>query len=90
MSLALPDTLTMERASAALAALQAALAGAGPGPVVLEAAGLKTFDTSAVALLLELARQAQGRGQTLTVNGAPDNLRALATLYGVDGLLTLA
>ena len=90
MSLALPDALTMDRASAALAALQAALRSAGPGPVALDASGLKTFDTSAVALLLELARDAQGRGQALTVSGAPENLRALATLYGVDGLLTLA
>lgn len=90
MSLTLPDTLTMERASAALAALQGALRGAGSGPVALDASGLRTFDTSAVAVLLELAREAQGRGQALTVNGTPENLRALAALYGVDGLLTLA
>lgn len=90
MSLALPERLTMEHASAALAPLQAALRSAGTGPVALDASGLQTFDTAAVAVLLELARDAQGRGQTLTVHGAPQNLRALAALYGVDGLLTLA
>jgi len=51
--------------------------------------GLDDFDTSAVAVLLECQRRAQASGRAFIVRQAPPKLMQLATLYGVDALLTL-
>jgi phospholipid transport system transporter-binding protein len=59
-----------------------------PGPVVaLNADGLKVFDSSAVAVLLELRRNLMAQGKTLSVVGRPERLRDLVGLYGVSELL---
>ena len=42
-----------------------------------------------MALLLDCQRQAQDRGKTLRVTGAPAKLGQLARLYGVAELLGL-
>jgi phospholipid transport system transporter-binding protein len=83
---ALPASLTIKDARAALAALEPAL-GEGSGTLMLDASGLKSFDTSAIATLLELRRQAQAVGRTLVVTGAPPSMVELAGLYGVAELL---
>jgi phospholipid transport system transporter-binding protein len=80
----LPPTLTLDDAAAALEALPA-----DGGAQRVDAAGLRDFDSSALALLLEAKRRAQARGQAFEVRDAPVKLRQLARLYGVAELLGL-
>ncbi|WP_298291771.1 STAS domain-containing protein [Thiomonas sp.] len=81
---ALPAELTLQTAPAlrqqALLALQSQ-----PAPWVVDAAGLHDFDSSSLALLLELRRAAPQ--QQLQVRGAPQRLRDLIAAYGLDFLL---
>ncbi len=85
----LPPTLTLTNANTALDALQAAAGPAGGGTWVIDASTLKTFDTAALAVLLQARRLSQSHGRVLRVSGATPQLRQLARLYGVDGLLAL-
>jgi len=78
---ALPATATLVQASELLRGL------AGEATEI-DAAALKDFDTSAVALLLEARRRAEVRGARLVVRNPPAKLVELARLYGVDGLLS--
>jgi len=78
----LPATATLAEACSLLAQL-------GAGVDSIDAAALQTFDTSTVALLLEARRRAEARGAKLVVRNAPPKLFELATLYGVEGLLSL-
>jgi phospholipid transport system transporter-binding protein len=82
----LPATLTHSHASACLLDLGRALA-AEPGAAVLDATALTSFDSSALAVLLELQRTASRLGKVLAVQGLPERLLSLATLYGVESLL---
>ena len=84
--LQLPATLTHAQASACLRDLGRALA-AEPGAAVLDATALTSFDSSALAVLLELQRIGARAGKALAVQGLPAQLLALATLYGVQTLL---
>ena len=86
-SVPMPEQLTLSGAAQTLERLQQAL-GQQPGAtVVLDAAPLKVFDTSAVAVLLELRNGLIGQGKTLQVARMPQRLQALVTLYGVAELL---
>jgi phospholipid transport system transporter-binding protein len=82
----LPATLTMKDARAAVLALEPAV-GEGSGALEIDASTLGAFDTAAIATLLELRRQAQAAGRTLSVRGAPPAMVELAGLYGVADLL---
>lgn len=82
----LPASLTIRDARAALRGLESSL-GEGDGVLSIDASTLKSFDTSAIATLLELRRQAQAVGRTLAVTGAPPAMIELAGLYGVADLL---
>lgn len=84
--LKLPAELTHREATACLAALSAQLA-AQPDPVVVDAAALTHFDSSALAVLLELRRQALARDRRFAVQGLVPKLRQLAGVYGVSALL---
>lgn len=84
--LALPAVLTHAQAGACLEQLCAGAATSGP-QVVLEAQALQEFDSSALAVLLELRRACLRLGKQLTIEGAPVRLMHLATLYGVRALL---
>lgn len=85
----LPERLTLEQVVPTLAQLKQALA-MQPGPqVLIDAGALQEFDTSAVAVLLELRRLLQPQGRTLLVQHAPPRLRDLVTLYGVQELLAV-
>jgi phospholipid transport system transporter-binding protein len=84
LSLALPAKLNIAEASAAVAAL-ASQAAQGSGALVVDASALKTFDSAAIATLLELRRRAPGRD--FSVSGAPAAMVELATMYGVADLL---
>jgi len=82
----LPATLTIADARAAVGALEAAVEQ-GSGALVVDASALRTFDTAAIAALLELRRQAQVTGRAISVSGAPASMVELAGLYGVAELL---
>ena len=84
--LSLPAELTHKQATACLAQLAAGVASES-SPVVVNAAGLQRFDSSALAVLLELRRKCLRDGKTLVVQGFPAHLGDLAALYGIEGLL---
>jgi phospholipid transport system transporter-binding protein len=84
VTLALPAKLSISEASAAVAALTPQVEQ-GSGALVVDASALKTFDSSAIATLLELRRRAPGR--EFSVSGAPAAMVDLATMYGVAELL---
>ena len=99
-AIAVPARIDMASAPAALAELSRALrAAAGPGQdgeIVLDLSGLTQFDSSALTVLLQLARERRRQAASaagapgspaLLVSGAPIKLRELAELYGVDELL---
>jgi len=87
--LILPDELIHARATACLAQLTAAIS-AEASPVRVNAAALQRFDSSALAVLLELRRACARVGKTMVVQGLPNRLRDLAVLYGIEGLLPSA
>ena len=82
----LPASLTIKDARAAVLALEPSV-GEGRGELAVDASALGAFDTSAIAALLELRRQAQAAGRTMSVRGAPPAMVELAGLYGVADLL---
>ncbi len=87
--LTLPEALTHAQATGCLAQLIEPLAEQ-PSPVQVDAAALRHFDSSALAVLLALRRACTGVGKPMVVQGLPDGLRGLAVLYGVEGLLQSA
>jgi phospholipid transport system transporter-binding protein len=90
MTVALPTTLTLAEASRSLAWLQDAVGRSPAGQAFeIDASALETFDTSAIAVLLEAQRAAISRGLTFRLNSAPPKLEQLADLYGVHQLLGL-
>jgi len=85
----LPETLTLTEAPAAVRSVEDVL-GQGSiekGALIIDASALRSFDTSAIAVLLEARRLAQAAGRALTVRHAPATLIELSGLYGIDGLL---
>ena len=84
--LSLPAELTHVQANACLAQLAAGVKAEG-AVVALNAESLQRFDSSALAVLLEFQRVCASLGKTLAVQGLPRQLLALATLYGIEGLL---
>ncbi|MBL0943160.1 MAG: STAS domain-containing protein [Hydrogenophaga sp.] len=85
----LPERLTLDEAAATLGALRAAVAGGeGGAAVTVDAGALRHFDSSAVAVLLELRRELQQQGRTLQVRQWPPRLQDLVRVYGVQELLT--
>lgn len=50
-------------------------------------AGIDNFDSSLLALLLDLRRSAAAEGKVLGIHDAPPKLTQLATLYGVNELI---
>ena len=86
--LQLPAELTHLQASALTQRLgQEGMAQVEP-VVAVDASALDRFDSSALAVLLQLRRDAQSAGKSFSVMGLPQRLRDLAGLYGVAELLT--
>jgi phospholipid transport system transporter-binding protein len=88
--MALPSRLTLAEATAAAQQLSSRAqsdAAREPMPLVLDARGLEAFDSSAFAVMLEVARKATSGGQNVTVRGAPQSMIELAKLYGINELL---
>jgi phospholipid transport system transporter-binding protein len=88
--LKLPATLMHAQANGCLSLWVAQLRQLPPGPVVLDASELVTFDSSALAVLLGLRREVVAQGRSLQVTGMSARLRELASLYGVQDLLSAA
>jgi phospholipid transport system transporter-binding protein len=84
--LILPAQLTHESVAEFARSVEAALLQQ-PDTIVADAAALKTFDSSAIALLLECRRRALQAGRSFAVHGAPARLTQLASLYGVAELI---
>jgi phospholipid transport system transporter-binding protein len=78
------DALTFDHANAALEQGCAALAA---GETVFDLGGVKSADSSALALMLAWQRRAQQQGRTLSFVNVPANVEALARVCGVEGLL---
>ncbi|RZL67880.1 MAG: STAS domain-containing protein [Variovorax sp.] len=90
--LVLPARLTHEEAPACMRMLQQGLAGPSEAgsATVIDASALAQFDSSAIAVLLEVRREAGALGRGFAVKGLSARLRELASLYGVAGLLPAA
>jgi phospholipid transport system transporter-binding protein len=85
---ALPASVTMPTATAALRGVEAALAAGGD--LEIDASAVVELDTAAIALLLQSRRLAIKRGVAFRLRGTPPKLQALAALYGVESLLSVA
>ena len=85
--LVLPTELTHRQASVTLRMLQQALAAERAPQVVVDAGALASFDSSALAVLLECRRAAVSEGRGFMVKALPPALASLAGLYGVQELL---
>jgi phospholipid transport system transporter-binding protein len=85
--LVLPAELTHAEATACGRMLAQALRSDPGREAVADASALRRFDSSALAVLLECRREALALGKQFAVRQLPERLRALATLYGVAGLL---
>ncbi|MDO9135655.1 lipid asymmetry maintenance protein MlaB [Hydrogenophaga sp.] len=84
---ALPEQITMHVAVQVLGQLSQTLAQQQAQTLVLDAQALRVFDSSAVAVLLELRRATLARGKALRLVHLPTRLQQLVTLYGVSELL---
>jgi phospholipid transport system transporter-binding protein len=88
--LTLPTTLTQVQAQDCLRQLTVGVHSEPAAQVVVDAADLRSFDSSALAVLLALRRECARAGKRFAVQGLPQRLRDLASLYGIEGLLTSA
>lgn len=79
-----PGQVRFDDAQSVLEAAHAAFRAPQPR---FDVSRCESFDSSLIAVLLELARQARALGRRCEFVGASANLRKLAGLYGVDGLL---
>jgi phospholipid transport system transporter-binding protein len=86
-TLVLPEQLTMQSAAQALVALKREMTSQAGPAVVVDAQGLRVLDSSAVAVLLELRRELQAAGRSLSLRHPPQRLSDLVALYGVSELL---
>lgn len=86
-ALALPAELTQTQASVCLRTLLSGLNAGSEPVVVVDAGALVRFDSSALAVLLELRREGLAIGKRFELHGLPAQLGNLAALYGVAELL---
>lgn len=86
--LVLPTELTHQQAEACLRMLLQGLKAHRDEILVVDAAPLATFDSSALAVLLECRRATLLENRRFEVKGLPEGLAKLAGLYGVGELLT--
>ena len=93
-SISLPERVDLGNVAAvadqAMNRLQA-LCAEGPGAdgrrLMVDASSLQTFDSGALAMLLELVREAGRRKVPLELIGLSPRLIKLASLYGIADLL---
>ena len=78
------DALTFDTAQAAL---EQGCVAIRAGETVFDLGGVRTADSSGVALLLAWKRAARKAGVSLSYVNIPAGLQSLAALYGVDDFL---
>lgn len=83
----LPEVVTVHTVTEVLSSLCGRLKQDGAAEATLDAAALRSFDSSAVALLLELRRDLSQQGRQLRLVNVPGKLQELVALYGVSELL---
>ena len=84
----LPASLTMASTAQCQLELSRRIGSSGAGSSFeIDASALQELDSSALALLLDVQRQAHERGLSLSLRGLPAQLMQLAALYGVSELL---
>ncbi len=66
---------------------RAVLAAVDAGEREIDLSGVERAQSVALSVLLSARRRAAARGGDLTVVNAPEELRTLARLYGVEALL---
>jgi phospholipid transport system transporter-binding protein len=88
--LVLPEVLTLGEANTTLRMLEQALRSDDAATLTVDASALRSFDSAAVAVLLECRRLARAWSKGFEVRGAPAKLTDLVRLYGVDELLAFA
>lgn len=88
--LVLPEVLTMREANVTLQMLEQSMRTDNAATLTIDASPLRTFDSAAVALLLECRRQARAANKGFEVHGASSKLDDLVRLYGVESLLAFA
>jgi phospholipid transport system transporter-binding protein len=84
--LVLPQKITHEQARGHLEQLKKGVQSETT-QVVFDATALQQFDSSALAVLLELRRECARLGKQFVVQAMPARLLDLARLYGIDSLL---
>jgi phospholipid transport system transporter-binding protein len=85
--LVLPSELTHKQATACLRMLVQGLPSQTGPAVVVDAASLQRFDSSALSVLLEFRRASLNRGKGFEIRNLSSRLVDLARLYGVSELL---
>ncbi|MBW4049249.1 MAG: STAS domain-containing protein [Proteobacteria bacterium] len=77
-----PQVTVMEAGEVARTAIAALGNGEGAGTWIIDAAALQTFDSSCLAVLLELRRHAGAR--SVELRRVPPRLEHLAVAYGME------
>jgi phospholipid transport system transporter-binding protein len=86
----LPEILTHAQAGQCRSQLLQAMRATQDRVLLLDASGLRQFDSSALAVLLSCRREALALSRQLQLQGLPERLRELASLYGVQTWLQQA
>jgi phospholipid transport system transporter-binding protein len=86
-ALVLPHVLSHAEAAGCARMLAQTIGASSEPQAMVDASALEHFDSSALAVLLDARREALAQGMAFVVTGMPARLRALAALYGVDGLM---
>ena len=86
-ALVLPPVLSHAEAAGCARMLAQTIGASSEPQAMVDASALEHFDSSALAVLLDARREALAQGMAFVVTGMPARLRALAALYGVDGLM---
>ena len=83
VTLRMPDTLRHAQAMDWLGGIHIT-----PGQtIVLDASALRSFDSSALACLIEVRRRVEALGGRMEIRGLSDRLQRLAQVYGLADLL---
>lgn len=61
----------------------------GSGDALFDLAAVEQIDSSGIAVILGWLRAAQAAGHSVKVANAPQSLRSIAKLYGVEEILPL-
>lgn len=85
--LQLPETLMHSTGAVCLNDMLRALRTEPAAQVTVDASALVRFDSTALAVLLELRRVAMAAGKALVLQALPTRLLDLARLYGIAELL---